>query len=105
MFISIAFAVLISFGCGAKTASKIRPLAPKSELPVSSTTKERGNENSPELQALIDQEKDEAANKPEPPTGATAECLDDTYSFEHDRKRACEGHRGIKKWLNKSTGH
>jgi uncharacterized protein YgiM (DUF1202 family) len=34
-----------------------------------------------------------------PPTGATAECRDGTYSFSHSRRGTCSHHGGVKRWL------
>jgi len=42
---------------------------------------------------------DEDANKPDPPEGSTAECVDGTYSKAKLRKDACKDHRGVMVWL------
>lgn len=34
-----------------------------------------------------------------PPTGATAECRDGTYSFSQSRRGTCSHHGGVKRWL------
>jgi hypothetical protein len=34
-----------------------------------------------------------------PPTGATAQCRDGTYSFSHSRRGTCSHHGGVAKWL------
>ena len=33
------------------------------------------------------------------PSGATAECMDGTYSFSRNRRGTCSHHGGVKKWL------
>lgn len=38
-----------------------------------------------------------------PPTGATALCLDGTYSFSSSRQAACSQHGGVAAWLPAST--
>lgn len=34
-----------------------------------------------------------------PPSGATALCMDGTYSFSQHRRGTCSHHGGVKKWL------
>lgn len=34
-----------------------------------------------------------------PPTGATAECRDGTFSFSQSRRGTCSHHGGVKRWL------
>ena len=34
-----------------------------------------------------------------PPSGATAECRDGTYSFSRSRRGTCSHHGGVKRWL------
>lgn len=34
-----------------------------------------------------------------PPSGATAECRDGTYSFSKNRRGTCSHHGGVKRWL------
>ncbi|SCF16438.1 Protein of unknown function (DUF3761) [Micromonospora viridifaciens] len=33
-----------------------------------------------------------------PPSGATAQCRDDTYSFSQHRQGTCSQHGGVKTW-------
>ncbi len=66
--------------------------------------KREKQEDSPELQALVAQEEEEAALKLEPPFGATAECKDGTYWYAKEKAGACLDHRGISKWLGVLPG-
>jgi hypothetical protein len=34
-----------------------------------------------------------------PPKGATAQCVDGTYSFSQSRRGTCSHHGGVAKWL------
>ncbi|MCX6213948.1 DUF3761 domain-containing protein [Spirosoma sp.] len=34
-----------------------------------------------------------------PPSGATAECRDGTYSFSQSRRGTCSRHGGVKRWI------
>lgn len=34
-----------------------------------------------------------------PPTGATAQCRDGTYSFSESRRGTCSHHGGVARWL------
>ena len=34
-----------------------------------------------------------------PPDGASAECMDGTYSFSRNRRGTCSHHGGVKRWL------
>ena len=36
---------------------------------------------------------------PKPPTGATAQCRDATWSFSKHRSGTCSGHGGVARWL------
>lgn len=97
----VIWAVISMSGCRSQQTVDLPPSdhgAPSIRLSQDSKKRER-QEDSPELQALVAQEEDEAALKPDPPVGATAECLDETFSYAKLKKDACIGHRGILKWL------
>ncbi|MGI8806707.1 MAG: DUF3761 domain-containing protein [Acidimicrobiales bacterium] len=34
-----------------------------------------------------------------PPSGASAQCRDETYSFSQSRSGTCSGHGGVLRWL------
>jgi hypothetical protein len=34
-----------------------------------------------------------------PPAGATARCVDGSYSFSQSRSGTCSGHKGVAQWL------
>ena len=95
---------MILAGCSPKVRERTALDEPAHPVLTKDPKKKDNANNSPELQALMDQEQEEAAFKPEAPPGATAECLDDTYSFAKSRTDACKGHRGVAKWLVKLPG-
>gem|GEM_PF-3124292 len=96
--------VILIAGCSRGEQPSVRLLTPASQSTHTTKPHRAKEDNSPESQALIDQEAAESELKPDPPAGATAECLDDTYSYAKKRDEACVEHRGIKKWLTPGSG-
>jgi len=43
------------------------------------------------------------AQTPAAPAGSTALCRDGTYSTASERRHACAGHKGIKRWMAKAA--
>ena len=96
--------IVLIIGCAHEAPVRALPPQTKPVISKPGPKKPIREENSTETQALIDQEAAEQEYKPEPPAGATAECLDDTFSYSTNRKNACTGHRGVKRWLGLGTG-
>ena len=41
---------------------------------------------------------------PRPPRGATGQCNDGTYCYNHDKDRACRNHGGVQRWFDPTPG-
>lgn len=41
---------------------------------------------------------------PAPPRGATGQCNDGTYCYNHDKGRACWNHGGVQQWFDPTSG-
>jgi hypothetical protein len=95
-------AILFSQPIVSQTQPPSQPNTPSSGATASNTKPNSGKVNCTNNGTCVNS-KGQTVPRPEncsgPPKGATAQCLDGTYSFSQSRRGTCSHHGGVGKWL------
>ena len=93
-------AILLSQQIVSQTQS---PTSPSTPSPTASNAKPNADKVNCTSNGTYVNSKGQTVQRPEncsgPPTGATAQCRDGSYSFSQSRRGTCSHHGGVAKWL------